>query len=338
MVVLIAIALLVVSGVAYQRIGLARDRRQFAAPGMLVDVGGRRLHVRCTGAGTPAVIFEAGIAASSVSWSRVQPQVAEFTRACSYDRAGLAWSDPGERDRCTDTFVAELTRLLDAGGIAPPYVLVGHSFGGFIIRAFARAHPEAVAGLVFVDTLHPEEWMDLTPEQRRLLRGGVFLSRVGGVLASVGIVRLSLSLLTGGAPGVPRRFSRMFGSRAAALLEHIVGEVQKLPADVLPSIQAHWSNPRAFHGMAQHLAALPACSVELKHTPDVGNVPVVVLSAADRQARWLEADAALARSSRAGRHTVSTKAGHWIQLDDPALIIEAVRDVVSYSRSSREYL
>jgi pimeloyl-ACP methyl ester carboxylesterase len=338
MIALLAVALLVGTGVVYQRVGLARDRRKHAPPGALVDVGGRRLHVRCTGTGAPVVVFEAGIAASSVSWSRVQPRVAEFTRACSYDRAGLAWSDPGDRDRCTDTFVAELTRLLHAGGITPPYVLVGHSFGGFIIRAFARAHPEAVAGLVFVDTLHPDEWMDLTSEQRRLLRGGVFLSRVGGLLASVGVVRLSLSLLTGGAPGVPRRFSRMFGSRAAALLEHIVGEVQKLPADVLPSIQAHWSNPRAFHGMAQHLAALPGCSMELKQTPDVEHVPVVVLSAADRQTRWLEADAALARSSPLGRHTVSAKAGHWIQLDDPDLVIEAVRDVVSYSRNSRDRL
>jgi pimeloyl-ACP methyl ester carboxylesterase len=285
------------------------------------------------------VVFEAGIAASSVSWSRVQPVVATFTRACSYDRAGLAWSDPGERKRSVAMFVEELRQLLERAEIAPPYVLVGHSFGGMIIRSFARAYPHDVGGLVFVDTLHPQEWMNLTSEQLQMLRGGVFLSRVGGVLAHIGVVRLCLALLAGGAPGAPRRFSRVFGSTAAALLEHLVGEVQKLPAEVLPAVQAHWSHPRAFQGMAQHLAALAACSEEVcRDTDRFGDMPVIVLSAATRRAQWLAADAALAKCSTAGRHIVSPRAGHWIQLDDPDLVVDAIREVVSrvHERSYRE--
>lgn len=329
------IGFLIAAGLIYQWIGVAQHRRQFAAPGAFVDLGGRRLHYQCAGTGTPAVVFEAGIAASSVSWSSVMPQVAAFTRACSYDRAGLAWSDPGERTRSIPGFVAELRQLLDSAHIAPPYVLVGHSFGGLIIRAFARAYRKDVAGLVFVDTLHPEEWLNLSPEQRRMLRGGVFLSRVGAGLAHLGVVRLCLALLSGGAPGAPRRFSRVFGPTAAALLERIVGEVQKLPAGVLPSVQAHWSNPRAFRGMAQHLAALPLCSEQIANEPDsFGDLPLTVLSATTRNPRWLAADAALAEASSRGRHIVSARAGHWLHLDDPSLVTDAIRAIVNQERGS----
>ena len=337
--VVVTVGFLAVAGIVYQLLGAVRSRRDFPAPGTLIDVGGHRLHWRCAGDGEPAVVFEAGIAASSLSWSLVQPEVARFTRACSYDRAGLAWSDSGPRHRSIPGFIGELRRLLEKAGAPPPYVLVGHSFGAMIIHGFARAHPMEVAGLVFVDPLHPEEWTHLAPEQRRMLRGGVFLSNVGAVLAQAGIVRLCLALLSGGMPGPPRRFSRLFGRTAAALLEHIVGEVQKLPADVLPSVKAHWSLPRAFRGMSQHLAALPLCADEMSNGGDAfGDLPIVILSAANRRTRWLTADASLASTSTRGRHIVSTGAGHWIQFDDPSLVIDAVRDVINQVRGHSESL
>jgi pimeloyl-ACP methyl ester carboxylesterase len=330
---LIFVGVVALAGILSQAVGAARDRQAFPAPGKLARVGGHRLHYRCEGSGIPAVIFDAGIAASSLSWTLVQPEVARFTRACSYDRVGLAWSDYTAAPRTIATLVSELQVLLQQAGVSPPYVLVGHSFGGMIIRAFARAHPTEVAGLVFVDTLHPEEWCEPTSQQKRLLRGGVFLSRVGAVLARLGLVRLSLSLLRGGAPAVPRRFSRVFGSKAAALLEHMVGEVQKLPPEVHPSIQAHWSGPRAFHGMRQHLAALPACSADVASETDAfGDRPVVVLSSGQRDPRWLAADAALARASSNGRHCVSSRSGHWVHLDDPELVARAIREVVERIR------
>ena len=322
--VIVTVGLLAAAGIVYQLLGAVRSRRDFPAPGTLIDVGGHRLHWRCAGVGEPAVVFEAGIAASSLSWSLVQPEVARFTRACSYDRAGLAWSDSGPRRRSIPGFIGELRRLLEKAGVPPPYVLVGHSFGAMIIRGFARAHPMEVAGLVFVDPLHPEEWIHLAPEQRRMLRGGVFLSNVGAVLAQAGIVRLCLALLSGGMPGPPRRFSRLFGRTAAALLEHIVGEVQKLPAEVLPSVKAHWSLPRAFPDVAAPRCAAAVRRGDVKRRRCVfADLLIVILSAANRRARWLTADAALARSSTRGRHIVSTGAGHWIQFDDPSLVIDA---------------
>ncbi len=333
--VLAGVAGAVLAGLLYQALGAARDRRRFAAPGALGTVGAHRLHYRCDGSGTPAVILEAGIAASSLTWSRVQPALARSTRVFSYDRAGLSWSEPASTPRSMPTLVSELRRLLARAGIPPPYMLVGHSFGGLVIRAFARAHPADVAGLVFVDPLHPEEWCDPSPAQRNRLRGGIFLSRVGAVLAHLGVVRLGLALLSGGATGAPRLFSRLFGRDAAALLDHMVGEVQKLPPEVLPSVQAHWSNPKAFRGMWQHLAAMPASCADLAPgSDDFGEVPVVVLSAGGRNPLWLAADARLAQSSSTGRHIVSSHPGHWVHLDDPALVIEAIRDVLQASRAA----
>ena len=333
--VLVVVAAVLAAALLYQAIGAARDRRRFAAPGALASVGRHRLHYRCSGHGTPAVVFDAGIAASSLTWSRVQPAVAEVTRAFSYDRAGLAWSESTSVPRAMATLVGELRVLLQKADVPPPYVLVGHSFGGLVIRAFARSHPDEVAGLVFVDPLHPEEWCDPSSEQRHMLRGGIFLSRVGALLARAGIVRLSLALLSGGAPGAPRRFSRVFGRQAAALVEHMVGEVQKLPQEVLPSVQAHWSSPKAFRGMWQHLAALPLCSAEVMEGADAfGDKPVVVFSAGARHARWLAADAALAHASSNGRHVVAPHGGHWVHLDHPDLVIQNIRDVIADARAA----
>ncbi|HUP38714.1 MAG TPA: alpha/beta hydrolase [Vicinamibacterales bacterium] len=334
------------AGLIYQGIGAARDRRRFGVLGSLTSVGRHRLHVRCEGAGSPTVVLEAGIAASSLTWSRVQPAVASETRVCSYDRAGLAWSEGASTSRSIDVLVSELRALLTHAAIPSPYVLVAHSFGALIIRAFARAHPKRtaattcrcreVAGLVFVDPLHPAEWCDPAPNQRRMLRGGIFLSRVGALLARFGFVRLLLTLLSGGATAAPRQVSRMFGRKAAALMEHMVGEVQKLPPHVLPYVQAHWSHPKAFRGMRQHLAAMPSCSADLMRASDAfGQIPVIVLSAGDRDARWLAEDAALAAASSRGRHIVSAGSGHWIHLDDPELVIGTINEVLAMARNDR---
>jgi len=318
------------AGILYQAAGAARDRRRFPAPGTLAAVGHHRLHYRSEGAGTPVVILEAGIAASSLTWSRLQPILARSTRVFAYDRAGLAWSDAAPGPRSLDALISELRRLAVHADLQPPFVLVGHSFGALVIRAFARAHPAEVAGLIFVDPLHPEEWCEPSPQQRHMLRGGIFLSRIGALLAHLGVVRLSLALLSGGAPAAPRRFSRLFGKSAAALMQHMVGEVQKLPPEVLPAVQAHWSNPKAFRGMWQHLAAMPGCSANLAtRVDDFGDTPVVVLSAGARDARWLAADAKLARGSSRGRHIVSPHSGHWVHLDDPELVVQAIQDVIT---------
>ncbi len=127
-------------------------------PGDKVDVGGYQLYLYCTGTGSPTVILEAGLEGDDITWKEVQPQVAQFTRVCSYDRAGLAHSDYGPTPRNAELSAADLHILLTKAGIAPPYVLVGHSFGGLLIRRYAFDYPEEVDGLVFVDSLHEDWW------------------------------------------------------------------------------------------------------------------------------------------------------------------------------------
>jgi Alpha/beta hydrolase family len=121
---------LVCAGAIYEAIESHRDRLRFHPPGQMVDIGGYRLHLYCTGEGSPAVILEAGGGNPWLSWYKVQPQAAQFTRVCSYDRAGLGWSDPSPKSRTTKVIAEELHTLLHNAGIAGPFVLVGHSLGG----------------------------------------------------------------------------------------------------------------------------------------------------------------------------------------------------------------
>jgi hypothetical protein len=121
---------LVCAGALYEAIETHRDRLRFHPPGQLVDIGGYRLHLYCTGEGSPAVILEAGGGNPWLSWYKVQPQAAQFTQVCSYDRAGLGWSDPSPKPRTTKVIAEELHTLLHNAGIAGPFVLVGHSLGG----------------------------------------------------------------------------------------------------------------------------------------------------------------------------------------------------------------
>jgi pimeloyl-ACP methyl ester carboxylesterase len=276
-------------------------------------------------------MLESGIAASSLSWSVVQPGVAAFTRVCSYDRAGLAWSEAPSCPRTFDRIVEELAEILAEIAPRERCVLVGHSFGSFVVSAYAMRHATRVAGLVLVDPAI--EWLTTTPNRARLLWGGRTLSRVGALLAHIGVVRACLTLLTGGAPGAPRRFVRIFGPTAARTLERLIGEVRKLPAEIHPVMQALWCNPKCFHAMADHLHALQRDREAIAAVVTPREVPLVVISSGDQPPQQLAVHQRLARASDAGRHIVASRSAHWIQFDEPELIVAAVRDLVEFARA-----
>jgi pimeloyl-ACP methyl ester carboxylesterase len=278
-------------------------------------------------------MIESGIAASSLSWAVVQPAIAAFTRVCTYDRAGLGWSDAASCPRTFDRIVEELTTVL--AHVAPDerLVLVGHSFGSFVIRAFAARYPSRVLGLVLVDP--PTEWLTMTPEQSRMLRRGGDLSRIGAGLARVGVVRASLSLLTGGAPGAPRRLVRAMGPRVSGTLERLVGEVRKLPTEVHPALQAIWSDPKCFSSMADHLRVLEREAASIANAIPPPEIPVVVLSSGTQPPEQLAAHLALAQGSAHGRHVIASRSTHWVQFDEPELIVAAVRELVDPGHASR---
>src|SRR2546422_6364281 len=137
----IVLVLILTAGALYQFIGVRRSARLYPPPGTMIDVDGQRLHLVCAGHGVPTVVFESGIAASSLSWTRILHDVAVFTRAGAYDRAGLGWSDPARHPRTVARMLGELRGVLAGAAPAGPYVLVGHSFGAFLVCAYASDHP-----------------------------------------------------------------------------------------------------------------------------------------------------------------------------------------------------
>ena len=159
----VVLGLLIDAAALYESLSERRDLRANPIPGELVDVGLYQLHIYCTGSGSPAVILESGLGDSYISWKKVQPQIAKFTRVCSYDRAGLGFSYYTRHPSTSKHFAQELHTLLHNAGIPPPYVLVGHSMGGFTVRLYASLYRSEVAGMVLVDSSHPEQQKRLPP-------------------------------------------------------------------------------------------------------------------------------------------------------------------------------
>jgi pimeloyl-ACP methyl ester carboxylesterase len=329
-VVLGIVAALLTLGALYQAAGARRHRRQLSPPGELIDVGGHRLHAVCRGRGTPVVLLESGIAASSLSWSVVQPGVSTFTQTCAYDRAGLAWSDAASCPRTFTRIVDELEGVVAHVAGRTRLVLVGHSFGSFIVRAYAARHPRDVAGLVLIDP--PTEWLTPSPQRARMLSGGIHLSRAGVLLAQFGIVRACLDLLTGGAPAGPRWFVKIFGATAARTIERLVGEVRKLPSEVHPVVQALWCQPKCFRAMADYLSVLKRDGASIAALPSPTDVPVVVISGGDQTQEQIEAHRRLAEGLPGSRHIIAGRSRHWVQFDEPDLVVDTIRELVESAR------
>jgi len=324
------VALLGLGGAVWQSAALARDRRRFPPPGRLVETGRGRLHATCEGRDGPTVLLESAIAASSMSWTRVRPEVAGFASVCAYDRSGLGWSDAPSGSWSFARVVDDLHECLRRLECPRPYVLVGHSFGVFVCLAYAARYPQQVAGLVLVDP--PSEWVHMDERRSRLLRGGVLLSHVGWFLARVGVVRACLTLLTGGAPAVPRHFVQIFGPTAARTLERLVGEIRKLPAEVHPVVQALWCQPKCFLALAGHLRILREATAAAAAVHSLGDIPVAVISSGDQTPDVAASHRALAELSSRGRVVSASKSGHWVPYDEPELVVEVIRETVEIAR------
>ncbi len=193
------------TGALYQTVATRKDLAVTPPPGQLVDIGGYRLHLWCTGNGAPAVILDTGLGGSSAGWGFVQPDVARFTRVCSYDRAGMGYSDPGPSPRTARRIASELAKLLDRSGIAGPVVLVGASIAGFNVRVFASDHPERAAGLVLVDASHEADRHEVPP-----------MARFVPLLSTVGVLRLFGVSFGGRIESLPRQCSDTRWQRGSA--------------------------------------------------------------------------------------------------------------------------
>jgi pimeloyl-ACP methyl ester carboxylesterase len=297
----------------------------------MVDIGGRGLHLDVTGQTGAVVVLEAGIAATSLSWALVVPELAKFARVVTYDRAGLGWSDPAPH-RCTALDSArDLAALLDAANLPGPVVIAGHSFGGLIARIFQQRYPDRVSGLVLVDPVVRAEWREMTP---RLARG-VVLSRRGAMLARAGVVGLGLKLLLSGSRSIPKLLARASAGNGVGITERLTGEVRKMPPELWPVIARHWSQAKSFRAMANTLENLPLSVRQLDEGATLGDLPLVILSARTADAAAVAEHEHDAKLSSRGEHVIVPGAAHWMQLDAPRVVSDAVRRVVELAAESR---
>jgi len=294
------VLLAAVCGALYDWIATRRALAAAPPPGRLVDIGGHRLHIWCTGSGSPLVVLETGLGGSFAGWGFVQPEVARFTRVCSYDRAGLGYSDPGPLPRTAGRIAHELRALLDRSGISEPLLLVGASSGGFSMRLFATEHPDRVKGLVLVDASHEDQRHEVPP-----------IARFVPALASIGAFRvLGISFDMGPdslAPPV-RAHARATQFRAAGY---------KAAASEIANIQQSADEVRAKRRPLPH--------------------PVVVVSGgrgADETWRALQRDQVTL--SPRGCQIVAEDSGHVVPLDQPQVIVEALRALVAAAREGSD--
>jgi pimeloyl-ACP methyl ester carboxylesterase len=295
--------------------------------GRLVDVGGYRLHLACQGQGSPTVVMEAAIGETGLLWSLVQPAIAKTTRVCVYDRAGYGWSDPSPRSRTAAVMVQELHALLGAAEVPAPYVLVGHSLGGLLVRLYAARYPQEVAGLVLVDSAHEQQYARAPKEIRELVPQ--FEEQTRQQLEGLKALIVSGSLDTAMLPippGLPAAAADTFRTLVAASPKHV------------ETLLAEQQAVGAIHA---ELAAAQITSL--------GDLPLIVfshgqpmpmpgLTDAVNQANdqvWQQLQAELAALSSRGRLVVAQDSGHYIQLERPELVIDAIGQVVASCRNEQ---
>jgi pimeloyl-ACP methyl ester carboxylesterase len=298
-------------------------------PGRLIDVGGHRLHFHRAGVGSP-VILESALGGSSLTWHHVQPMLSGFAAACTYDRAGFGWSDAGPLPRTAGCIVSELRALLRAADLAPPFVLVGHSFGGLTARLYAQRYASDVRALVLLDPASPEDWRDPTPERRAQIARAIRLCRHGERAARLRLTDVIVTLVLAGALEPARALGRLATrGEFSRLDEGVLVPAGKLPPDVLDLAIRTWTHPRFFQALGSQLACLSASAAELDDDHDFGSLPLLVVSAGTgADERQLGHHARLASCSRHGRHVIAGGSGHWIPLDRPDAVVDAVREVL----------
>lgn len=318
--------LLVVSamaGTVYQSIGAAGDRKRLAVHGRWIEIAPRRrLYALEKGRGSPSVVFEAGIAATHLNWARIQECVADFARTIAYDRAGLGWSGPIRSPRTPSNIVSELRSMLERANIPPPYLLVGHSFGGLVLRCFAALYPEEVAGLVLIDPMRCEEWPPLNPAKQAEIERGRRLLRFAIPAAKFGIVRFAVHSLFLRRAGLSGSLAAAAGDGGRYALSRITEEVGKMPRETWPTVAAHWSRPACFKGVRNYIEAVPLAVAEMCNAAPLGGIPVTVLTSgtsAPLTERQLDS------IGDCVRQVVAPQSAHWIHLDEPQLVIDTIR-------------
>ncbi len=319
---------LVSAGYLYQLVGSHRDRR-LCADGRWVCLGSRRnLYLFEHGAGEPTVLFEAGIGATHLNWRQIQETIGQFTGTVSYDRSGLGWSGPCRTPRTPCNIAPELREALRQAGVEPPYILVGHSFGGLVMRRFALLYPDDVAGVVLIDPMRCEEWPPLDRSKQSQIDLGRRLIRYALPVASCGLTRLLVTILFSRAGKLSDQVAGAAGAHPRHVLSRIKTEVRKMPRTVWPAVAAHWSRPGFYAGLRSHIQSIPDTVREMHSAEPIPEIPVTVLTPGSASPLSQEQ---LERIGDCVRQVIANKSEHWIHLDEPDLVIDSIREMLATS-------
>jgi pimeloyl-ACP methyl ester carboxylesterase len=297
---------LMLIGFIYESRAEAADAQAYPPPGQLVDVGGYRLHINCTGTGSPTVVIEAGWGDWSTGWGFVQPEVAKTTRVCTYDRAGWGWSDAGPLPRDAAQFAKELHTLLQNANIPGPYVMVGHSLGGLGVRVFVHDYASEIAGVVLIDSMVPQQFTQSTPEAQSQSDTQSQPFSIPAALARFGVVRL---------------------------LARPLGLIPFVPPDekVYFSRFVRTQNAQAFTNEGQ---GMPAAGAEATAVKTFGDLPLIVLTAKlNKIPGWQEWQTELLQLS-SNSQQLFAESDHNIQFEAPDAAIAAILQMVEQVRET----
>lgn len=298
------------------------DDRVYEHPQRLVDIGGRKMNLYCTGSGAPTIILESGLADPTAVWGLIQPVLARRTRICSYDRAGIGFSEPSGRASTSEHVVEDLHALLRAASIAAPYILVGHSFGGLNVRLYAHRHASEVAGLVLIDPAHEDQVARYAranggPDPKRVERLERHRRCVEAAAAGLVVGTQLYDVCIDPPSGEPNVF---FSSGINTSLA---------------AIQARPAFQNAQLSEYENVLGLSAGQVRATRR-SFGALPLIVLTREDRagekaeiaRARWQMHEELAALSVR-GAHKAAPGSGHYIQFDRPDLVLAAIDEVMA---------
>ena len=307
----------------------------YPPPGRLVDIGGWRLHLDCTGEptpGRPTVVLEAGVGDFSVEWTLVQPGVARFARVCSYDRAGDGWSDLGPHPRTFRQIVYELHTLLERAGERGPYILVGHSYGGWLARLYQSTHPGEVAGMVLVDA-GADDPQRIAPDGKVVRSSDLVTGRAIPAVKTSGPLRVS--------DIPPGALDQMQAGLADASRRANEPPRDKLPKDA--QLARTWALGQLGHVAAAvnpfEIEELAALRTARAGKESLGDLPLIVITRGKPEDTGPDAAAAdighrkdharIAALSRRGKQIIATNSGHHVQIEQPDLVIQAVQDLIA---------
>ncbi len=320
--IFLALFLVICAGAIYQFVATKIDDTRFSPPGKLVDIGGYSLHINCIGEGDQTVVLEAGHAGNCLEWALVQEEVSQFTRVCSYDRAGYGWSEESPYPRTSEQMVLELHTLLTKAQVPTPYVLVGHSLGGVNIRLYAYRYPDEVSGIILVDSSHENQEARLPPESKKYFC--FEYPKIAEFFTSMGIHRLMM---------------QMSQTQSRLKLSNYPDWVQK-------AYLAKLSSTKCIRTAGKENSAFTESLSQLKNAQfSFGDKPLIVLTAGkcisnegygfdqkwlDQSFKvWKELQKELVTQSTKGKQIIAEHSDHQITRNQPEIIIDAIKELIN---------